>query len=130
MNEDLEAKLNEITFCHGCKYEYAPREECPCNLIAKELKRKENLVAMCDRLAKSLGLKEQDYLELETLIAKKDKALEILRTFAKSINLKYFFCNDLVIVIIGGDDFEWQYKCETQEEYDLLNEVLTNEKES
>lgn len=38
MSKGLEAKLNEITFCHGCKYENAPKEECPCVLIKKELK--------------------------------------------------------------------------------------------
>ncbi len=55
---------------------------------------------------------------------RKLKALEIIRKFAKSINLKYIFCDDLVILIIGGDEFEWQYKCKTQEEYNLLREVL------
>ena len=38
MSKGLEAKLDEITFCHGCKYEYAPKKECPCVLIKKKLK--------------------------------------------------------------------------------------------
>lgn len=128
MNEDLEAKLNEITFCHGCKYEYAPREECPCNLIAKELKRKENLAAMCDRLANLLGLKEQDYLELETLIAKKDKALEIIKNNCEYWNTIWLF--DCIKKDSSYEDYlegckatnETEYA--TQEEYNLLKEVV------
>ena len=45
------------------------------NIIEKELKAKANLVSMCENLAKLLGLKEKDYVELETLITKKLKAL-------------------------------------------------------
>lgn len=46
--------------------------------IEKELKAKANLVSMCENLAKLVGLKEKDYVELETLITKKLKALEII----------------------------------------------------
>lgn len=46
--------------------------------IEKELKAKENLVSMCENLAKLVGLKEKDYVELETLITNKLKALEII----------------------------------------------------
>ena len=123
MNEDLEAKLNEITFCHGCKYEYAPREECPCNLIAKELKRKENLAAMCDRLANLLGLKEQDYLELETLIAKKDKALEIIKEKPYVVYIDYNYSYEEWIKTIQ-DNHDIHTELPTQEEYDLLKEVV------
>ena len=58
------------------------------------------------------------------IIEKELKALEIVKKFAKSIDLKYFFCDNLIILIIGGDDFEWQYKCSSQDEYDLLKEAL------
>ena len=44
-------------------------------IIEKELKAKANLVSMCENLAKLVGLKEKDYVELETLITKKLKAL-------------------------------------------------------
>ena len=97
----LEAKLKEITFCHGCKYEYASREECPCNLITKALKDKE----------------------------KKDKALEIITrlfTFRLNVSLGDKSHQNNIRVCISDDN-----KCEyakwdslTDEEYDLLKEVL------
>lgn len=59
-----------------------------------------------------------------TAIKKELKAFEIVEKFVKSISLKYIFCDDLVILIVGGDEFEWYYKCSSQEEYDLLKEVL------
>ena len=71
---------------------------------------------------------QEDVVALDCVnnIEKELKALEFIKTFIKSINLKYFFCDDLIILIIGGDDFEWQYKCKSQEEYDLLREVIEN----
>lgn len=57
-------------------------------------------------------------------LAKIKKALESIKKFVKSINLKYFFCNDLVILVVDDAEFEWQYKCETQEEYELLKVML------
>lgn len=59
-----------------------------------------------------------------SIIEKELKALEIIKKFAKSITLQYIFCDDLVILIVGGDEFEWQYKCSSQEEWDLLKEIL------
>lgn len=54
------------------------------NIIGKELKAKANLVSMCENLAKLVGLKEKDYVELETLITKKLKALnEIVALYDK-----------------------------------------------
>ena len=46
------------------------------DIIENELKAKDNLVSMCENLAKLVGLKEKDYVELETLITKKLEALE------------------------------------------------------
>ena len=48
------------------------------DIIEKELKAKDNLVSMCEKLAELVGLKEKDYVELETLITKKLKALETI----------------------------------------------------
>lgn len=45
------------------------------DIIEKELKAKDNLASMCEKLAELVGLKEKDYVELETLITKKLKAL-------------------------------------------------------
>lgn len=45
------------------------------NTIEQELKAKDNLASMCENLAKLVGLKEKDYVELETLITKELKAL-------------------------------------------------------
>lgn len=59
------------------------------NIIEKELKAKANLVSMCENLAKLVGLKEKDYVELETLITKKLKALEnISKAYGDYANYK------------------------------------------
>lgn len=95
MSKDLETKLDEITFCHGCKYEYAPKEECPCVLIKKELKAYEEL--------------EEQLPIINTYI----RALEIIK---KAFDSSSIYTNKL------KDSLECGWI--TQEEYDLLREVL------
>lgn len=94
MSKELEA-LKELRAFNNCDI-HEPRMEEKLLVIEQAFERKENL----------------------------EKAFEIIKKFAKSINIKYIFVSDLVIIILGGDEFEWQYKCKNQEEYNLLKEVL------
>lgn len=83
-NKGLEA-LEKIRFCPLDKWQ---KQEC-WKIIEKELKAKANLVSMCENLAKLVGLKEKDYVELETLITKKLKALEnISKAYGDYANYK------------------------------------------
>ena len=114
-NKGLE-ELKRLAYenaCCRCQYyidnKCTNKGECVWKTIEQELKRKENLAAMCDRLAKLLGLKEQDYLELETLITKKLKALEIIKNYG------YFDEQGDLIIHLPTN---------RKEEYDLLKEAL------
>lgn len=60
-----------------------------------------------------------------TLIEQELKVLEIIKHFIKSLGLTFIFLDDdKEIVIVDSDEYEQWYMCETQEEYDLLKEVL------
>lgn len=61
------------------------------------------------------------------IVRKELKALEIIKHFikSKSLGLTFIFLDDdKKILIVDGYDFECFYICNTQEEYDLLKEVL------
>ena len=75
-NEGLEAITSPVSteLKNGKQFYTYTKEDV--ETIEKELKAKSNLVSMCENFAKLVGLKEKDYVELETLITKKLKALE------------------------------------------------------
>ena len=77
----------------------------------KELDCDENYIKVCE-------IKFSD-------IEKALKEREIIKMFIKSINLRFEFVDyDKLIIVLGGEDYECWYYCKTQEEYDLLKEVL------
>ena len=57
---------------------------------------------------------------------KNKQAIEIIKSFLKAIGLKFIFWNEekRAILITDNNEFEYWYYCKTQEEYDLLKEVL------
>ena len=63
---------------------------------------------------------------LLSIVEKKLKALEIINPFLKAIGLDFIFWNEekRAILITDNNEFEYWYYCKTQEEYDLLKEVL------
>ena len=87
------------------------------SIIEKELKAKANLVSMCENLAKLVGLKEKDYVELETLITKKLKALEIIRTIG-------FHETEYIMCVSYNTYCESRANPIPKEDFDLVNEVL------
>lgn len=93
-------------------------------IIEKELKQRENLATMCDELAELVGLKDKDYLELKEIIKNKLKALEIIKEKKVFVaNLIYHFEYD-DNVINYNRCCGWSKSELTQQEYDLLKEVL------
>lgn len=79
--------------------------------IEKELKAKTNLVSMCENLAKLVGLKEKDYVELETLITKKLKALnEIVALHDKWLGNEMSDFEFFTLL----NDIKWKYGLENE----------------
>ena len=58
------------------------------------------------------------------IVEKQLEALDIIKQFIKSLGLIFIFADNKTILITDNDEFEYRYKCKTQEEYDLLKEVL------
>ena len=70
---------------------------------------------------KELRDNSEDY----KIIERELKTSDIIKHFIKSLGLTFIFLDeDEKILIIDSDEFEYWYKCETQEEYDSLKEVL------
>ena len=130
MSKGLEA-LERISNHIEVSFDYSSDDDL--NIIEKELKEHEQHEEILNYYGLTLANFREACLLLALLkgegrnirdIDKQLKTFETIKHFIKSLALTFVFSNDKTIVIVGGDDFEYWYKCETQEEYDLLKEVM------
>lgn len=69
---------------------------------------------------------KKHFRALDETCCKKYFTIKAIKKMLKGYGVQFFFIDKLrEIKIVGGDWFEKDYKCETQEEYDSLKEALS-----